>query len=102
MSETRPPKAGRPALRGSLHRRRERPLLIMFYTYILQSLKDNRTYVGHADNLERRLKEHNAGRVNATKYRVPFKFLFYEQFNTVKEAKKNENCTTNREQAEEN
>ncbi|MHA1939504.1 MAG: GIY-YIG nuclease family protein [Candidatus Thorarchaeota archaeon] len=34
----------------------------MYYVYILQSLKTARLYIGHTDNLTRRLAEHNSGR----------------------------------------
>jgi len=31
----------------------------MFYTYVLQSQKNSRYYIGSTNNLERRFKEHN-------------------------------------------
>lgn len=58
--------------------------------YVLLSLKDNRTYVGLSHNFERRLKQHNSGRVKSTKHRVPFKVLFTEDLDTLKEARKRE------------
>jgi putative endonuclease len=33
----------------------------MYYVYILQSLKTGKLYVGHTDNLARRVEEHNTG-----------------------------------------
>lgn len=62
----------------------------MFYTYILQSHKDKRTYVGHTNNIHNRLNRHNAGLVSATKYRFPFKLLYLEKHSTLKEAKSRE------------
>jgi putative endonuclease len=65
----------------------------MYYVYVLQSLKDQRTYVGstdNTDNFERRLKEHNAGRSKATKHRRPLKILFTEEFETHIEASRRE------------
>jgi putative endonuclease len=62
----------------------------MFTVYILQSLKDNRTYVGYTNDFERRLKEHNSGQSNATKYRAPFKLLFKEEFENITDAMKRE------------
>ncbi|MBI5306627.1 GIY-YIG nuclease family protein [Candidatus Wolfebacteria bacterium] len=62
----------------------------MYYVYILISLKDNRTYVGYTKNLNRRLKDHNYGMINATKYRKPLEILFSEKFLTIKEAKSRE------------
>ena len=50
----------------------------MFYTYILISEKDDKFYVGYADNLKRRIKQHNDGDVESTKYRRPLKLIYYE------------------------
>ena len=59
----------------------------MYFVCILQSLKDDRTYVGYTNNLDKRLKRHNAGLVPATKHRIPLKLIYSEQFETAKEAK---------------
>jgi len=34
----------------------------MYYVYILQSIKTKKLYIGHTDDLVRRLDEHNTGR----------------------------------------
>ncbi len=47
----------------------------MFYVYILKSLKDNDLYIGRTNNIDRRIKEHNNGKVSSTKSRRPFIFL---------------------------
>ena len=62
----------------------------MYYVYILQSLKDGKTYVGYTSDIEQRLKRHNSGTVAATKHRRPLKLLISEQFETVQQAKKKE------------
>jgi len=62
----------------------------MFYVYILQSLKDKRTYVGFCKSIAERLRVHNSGKVNATKHRRPFVILLTEKFNILKEAKDRE------------
>lgn len=62
----------------------------VYFVYILQSLKDLRTYTGYSDNVERRLKQHNSGQVLSTKNRIPFKILFTEEFTISSEAKKRE------------
>lgn len=59
-------------------------------TYILYSLKDKKTYTGSTDNLERRLLEHQLGKVLATKNRLPIKLIYFEKFNSVNEARKRE------------
>ena len=33
----------------------------MYYVYILQSEKNNKLYIGHTNNIERRIEDHNAG-----------------------------------------
>ena len=58
--------------------------------YVLQSLKDNRTYVGSTRNFEVRLSLHNSDRVKSTRHRRPFKVLFTEEFETLQEARKRE------------
>ena len=49
-----------------------------FYTYILQSEKDNNLYVGFTGDLNRRIIEHNEGNVRSTKYRRPLKLIYWE------------------------
>ncbi|MEK7449691.1 MAG: GIY-YIG nuclease family protein [Planctomycetota bacterium] len=62
----------------------------MYYLYILQSEKDKRTYVGFSQNITLRLKQHNAGKVNATKNRCPFQIIYSEKLPTAAEAKQRE------------
>jgi len=62
----------------------------MYYAYILQSLKDRRTYAGFCEDVSERLKAHNLGKVAATKNRRPFIILLTEEFKTEKEAKNRE------------
>lgn len=50
----------------------------MWYVYILQSKKDNNFYVGLTNDLKRRIKMHNDGKVTATQFRIPFELLYYE------------------------
>ena len=50
----------------------------MIYTYVLKSLKDNKWYTGSTRNLKRRIEEHNNGRTQSTKNRVPFEIIYYE------------------------
>ncbi|MDP3785094.1 MAG: GIY-YIG nuclease family protein [bacterium] len=59
----------------------------MFNVYILQSVKDGRTYVGYARDVLIRFAEHNAGRVKATKHRRPLKVFFSEECKTLADAK---------------
>ena len=56
---------------------------IMYQIYILQSLKDKRTYIGYTSDLDARLKEHNLGKVAATRNRRPFKILYTENMENL-------------------
>ena len=59
----------------------------MYYTYILRSQKSKIFYYGYTEDLKRRLKEHNEGRVFATKPHCPWRLVFYAAFETTKQAK---------------
>ena len=62
----------------------------MFYTYILQSTKSGRYYVGHTEDVEKRLERHNAGKVNATRNKGPWVLMSYEAYQTKLEANSRE------------
>jgi putative endonuclease len=50
----------------------------MFYTYILQSEKSGRYYVGHAEDVHERMKRHNSGKVTATRNKGPWVIVYFE------------------------
>ena len=43
----------------------------MYYVYFLYSRKKKNVYIGHTSNLEKRISEHNLGRVRSTRNRKP-------------------------------
>jgi putative endonuclease len=49
----------------------------MWYVYILRSTIDKNLYVGSTNNIRRRLTEHNSGKVDSTKDRIPFSLEAY-------------------------
>lgn len=59
----------------------------MYYTYVLESLKDHKRYIGSTSDVKKRLKMHNSGLVASTKARVPFKLVYIEDFATQSEAR---------------
>jgi len=61
-----------------------------YFVYILRSFADRRLYVGFTDNLARRLSEHNAGKVPATRKRKPFAMVHAERYAERKEALRRE------------
>lgn len=58
--------------------------------YILKSLVDGSFYVGMSDNSDRRLEEHNRGKVTSTKSRIPWEKIYEEECENRIEARKRE------------
>ena len=52
----------------------------MFTTYILESLKNGKYYIGHASDLEKRLARHNARGSRWTKSGIPWRIVFAKDF----------------------
>jgi putative endonuclease len=62
----------------------------MFYVYILRSGKTRRRYVGSCEDLDDRVRRHNAGEAKATRHGIPWKLVHTESFLTRREAVKKE------------
>lgn len=63
---------------------------MIYLSYILKSLVAQKTYVGHTDNLEKRLRMHNSGRtVFSSRYR-PWIVIHSEEFDNEFDAIKRE------------
>lgn len=59
----------------------------MYYTYILQSKRNGRKYVGSTDDLKRRFREHNSGQGGKyTHDNRPFVLIYYESYLNKKDA----------------
>lgn len=65
-------------------------LVNMYSIYVLRSSRRKYIYVGMTNNLERRVSEHQTGRVQTTKPYRPFVLLFTENFETRQDARKRE------------
>ncbi len=63
---------------------------VFFYVYVLESIKDSKYYIGFTDNLRRRIKEHEQGINFSTKFRLPFKLIYFEGGLSVKDAMRRE------------
>lgn len=63
---------------------------VFFYTYILESLKDNKRHIGYTDNLKRRIEEHKKGRSLSTKSRLPIRLIYFEGCLNEDDAKRRE------------
>ncbi len=62
----------------------------MYYFYILKSLKNKKLYLGSTNDLRKRIKEHNSSLSKATKPYIPWKLIYYEAYNSEKEARHRE------------
>ncbi|HOW36556.1 MAG TPA: GIY-YIG nuclease family protein [Candidatus Omnitrophota bacterium] len=58
----------------------------MYYTYVLLSKISKRTYTGSTLDVQKRLEDHNSGKVKSSAFYKPFELLYYEQFQTKEEA----------------
>lgn len=55
--------------------------ILVYYVYILQSLKETKwLYKGSTSDLRRRFEEHNSGKNFSTAPYVPFKLIYYEAY----------------------
>jgi len=62
----------------------------MYYVYILKSELDGGYYYGSTSDLDRRVKEHNAGKVRSTKSRRPLHLHYHEELPDKSSALKRE------------
>ncbi|HSL87254.1 MAG TPA: GIY-YIG nuclease family protein [Bacteroidales bacterium] len=59
-----------------------------FYLYAIVCHKESRIYVGISQNVERRIQEHNSGKVSSTKYYAPWVLFYKEVAGKATEARK--------------
>ena len=62
----------------------------MFCAYVIKSLLHDFFYKGHCENLEERIKQHNAGMTESIRPYIPFSLFYFEEFTTREEAIKRE------------
>lgn len=61
-----------------------------YFTYILKSEITGKYYIGHTQDLRKRLSKHNSGQVKATKSGIPWRLVYYELFDNRRDAFKRE------------
>jgi putative endonuclease len=59
----------------------------MCIVYILESLKTGRFYIGYSEDPERRLYDHNVGKVKSTRLYRPWRKVHQESFSTKLQAR---------------
>lgn len=63
---------------------------LMYYTYVLESLKDGRWYTRQSNDLRTRFEAHDKGCVESTRSRRPLKLIYYEACLAEDDAKRRE------------
>ena len=62
----------------------------MYYVYVLKSQRTGRYYVGYSGDVERRLAEHNRGKVTSTRLATPYDLAYVEEFGNELDARRRE------------
>jgi putative endonuclease len=63
----------------------------MFFVYVIYSDSFKRKYIGHTEDLERRIVEHNNGLLGVyTKKKGPWRLVYFEEYQSRSEAMKRE------------
>jgi putative endonuclease len=58
----------------------------MYFVYVLKSINYKKSYVGHTDDLLRRITEHNNGQSKFTSKFKPWKIIYNEKFESEVDA----------------
>ena len=62
----------------------------MYYTYMLQSLKDGQFYTGFTENFKLSFEHHSKGRIESARQRRPLKLIYYEVCLDIEDAMRRE------------
>ena len=62
----------------------------MIFTYLLKSAENDMYYTGISEDCEKRLKQHNEGKVKSTKNNCPWSLVYKKQHIDYIEARKHE------------
>ncbi len=61
-----------------------------YFAYVIYSADYNRFYKGHCEDLTARISQHNHGQTKSTRPFIPWELIYYEEFQTRKDAVKRE------------
>jgi len=62
----------------------------MFHVYVLRSAATGRRYVGSCEDVDKRVRRHNAGHSKSTRHGIPWILIHREAFSTRKDALRHE------------
>ncbi|OGI46193.1 hypothetical protein A2121_02295 [Candidatus Nomurabacteria bacterium GWB1_40_6] len=60
------------------------------YVYLIQSQIDKSYYVGISENPQKRLNEHNSGKLKITSKKKPYKITYIKEYLNYQSARKHE------------
>lgn len=63
---------------------------VMYYVYVLKSLKDNKLCIGFTKDLKKRIESHNLGLNESTAKRKPLNLIYYEGYISERDARNRE------------
>jgi putative endonuclease len=63
---------------------------MMWYVYVIKSVKSNNWYTGFTSDLKKRFKQHNSGQSTYTRPRGPYELIYYEASLSEKDARSRE------------
>ena len=58
----------------------------MYYVYVLKSIFHDRLYIGSTQDIQQRLRSHNAGKTKSIKAYIPFQLIYSESYEQKKDA----------------
>jgi len=67
-----------------------------FLVYILYSESEYRFYIGHTQDLDNRMRQHNNGETKSIRFGVPWRIVWHAEFPSRSEAMRIENKIKNR------
>jgi putative endonuclease len=65
-------------------------IIQMYQVYLIRSKRNGTFYIGYNNDVKRRLKEHNSGKVEYTRKYMPWTLVYYESFTSLPDAKMRE------------
>jgi putative endonuclease len=71
-----------------------------FYVYIVKSQADSSYYIGYSANLDDRLRKHNEANTGYTSRKRPWALVYWEQYESKREAMKRERFLKNQKSRE--
>jgi putative endonuclease len=65
-------------------------MMQVYYAYVMKSRDYDFFYKGHCKDLQKRLLQHNSGMTESIRPYIPFEIVYFEKFETLREAIKRE------------